>query len=277
MSPVLFTVGGHAVYAYWVGYGISASLGLAVILWQGRDRGWPFRALWAFLAALLILAVLGARALHFLTSGDSIDHFFDLSKGGEVSFAAFPVLAGATIFFSRSAKIPYLEVLDGLSAGTYLALGVFRVGCFLNGCCFGPPLDSPLSVSYPRILSPEGDVMGSPAFQEHLRGGLIEAGATESLKVLPTQLFESALGLAVGCLAFELFRRRRMESRVFGLCLCAYGVFRFLLQFYRPTYDGGRSGGWNSGHTWSFLMMLVGGLIIGLRLRRRDAGGNHAS
>ena len=106
--------------------------------------------------------------------------------------------------YCRLAKLDYRRVVDVFALPMVLFLACVRVGCLLAGCCWGDvavrleavvfPLATQVqtlpwligdwvwsSVSFPR---------GSLVYQQHVTLGLIENGATESLPIHPTQLYE---------------------------------------------------------------------------------------
>ena len=94
---------------------------------------------------------------------------------------------------------------------------VGRIGCFLNGCCFGVPSEATMALAYPAH---------SLAHQTHLLAGWIGEGAGHSLAVHPVQLYE-ALFLVLLTGAFVLARRwSRNDFAATLLLLAAYFVFR---------------------------------------------------
>ncbi len=105
-------------------------------------------------------------------------------------------------------------------------VGLSRLGCFLQGCCYGVPVGV-AGISFPP---------GSVVYYRHLRQGLIEAGAW-SLPVVPTQLL-SAVVLA----ALSVWSYRQLErgaSGVFVRSVAAYSLWRFVVEFARA--DPGRN------------------------------------
>lgn len=80
------------------------------------------------------------------------------------------------------------------------AVAVGRLGCLVNGCCFGVPTDLPWAVRQPA---------GAFAAELHAHLGLVPAGGP-SLPIHPWPLYE-ALGLA-GLLALLPWLSRRLRS-----------------------------------------------------------------
>jgi len=87
-------------------------------------------------------------------------HYFESFKGDLISVFAIwrggleilggVILAVTIIFFYLwYNKLPIRHYLDILAIGLLLALVFGRIGCFLNGCCFGKPTELPWAVRFP--------------------------------------------------------------------------------------------------------------------------------
>ena len=61
-------------------------------------------------------------------------------------------------------KLPILRYLDILAVGLMLALVFGRVGCFLNGCCYGKPTNLPWAVRFPAYVNNFNDKTPIPSF-----------------------------------------------------------------------------------------------------------------
>lgn len=101
----------------------------------------------------LIAGVVGARLFYVI-------HYFDRFRGDLLSVfsiwhGGLELLGGvilaivAVFFYLRRHKLPVRHYLDVLAIGLMLALAFGRIGCFLNGCCFGKPTDKLWGVRFP--------------------------------------------------------------------------------------------------------------------------------
>ena len=132
---------------------------------------------------------------------------FAIWHGGLVWYGGFlgGLIAGWS--YARAKRLAWLRVIDQLIP--FLALGhaIGRLGCFLNGCCYGRPTDAWWGVVFP----------------DHAEA------------VLPTQLVEAAgLFLLYGVLRW--LQRPRLLARPGGLLaryLMGYGLLRFGMEFLR--------------------------------------------
>ncbi len=101
----------------------------------------------------LIAGVIGARVFFVV-------HYFDQFRGdplgvfaiwnGGLELLGGVLLAIAVILsYIRYHKLPLRHYLDVLAIGLMMALVFGRIGCFLNGCCYGKPTDLPWAVRFP--------------------------------------------------------------------------------------------------------------------------------
>jgi phosphatidylglycerol:prolipoprotein diacylglycerol transferase len=116
-----------------------------------------------------------------------------------------------------------------------------RVGCFLNGCCFGFPTLSAFKVTFP---------MGSFACEHY----------QELQPVHPVQLYESiGLGILFLFLA-TLVDRKRFDGQVVALYGLGYSTLRFCMEFFR-----GDNPPFALGFTlsqWISIVLFVGSLLL---------------
>lgn len=180
---------------------------------------------------LLVAGLAGSRVLYIITRWDAeYAHnpakIFRVWEGGLVFYGG---LIGATLtayWFARKHRISFLPYADVLVPSVALGHALGRLGCFAAGCCFGNvAMDGfPLAVSFPE---------GSAAFHEHLRDGLLSAGATASLPVYPTQIIE-ALGETLIFFALLFIRtRKRFHGQVLLSYLFLYPILRTILEMFR--------------------------------------------
>jgi phosphatidylglycerol:prolipoprotein diacylglycerol transferase len=101
----------------------------------------------------LIAGVVGARVffvIHYFDEfRDNPLGIFEIWKGG-LELLGGVILAIAVIWlYIRHHRLPVRHYLDALAIGLVVALAFGRIGCFLNGCCYGKPTDLPWGVTFP--------------------------------------------------------------------------------------------------------------------------------
>ncbi len=258
MYPVLFELGGQPLYSYWFFFGLGMLLGVLTCLWLTGRRGLSFWRVWSVCFGAVIAAFACARVT-FLYYDPGFDPLSALSQGGEVSFGGIFAALVAFIVLGKVVRLPLRDLLDAAAPAIFLAQAVQRIGCFCNGCCHGPVYDSVFSVRFPQIVNLQGEIIGTPCFQHHLALGSVDSSDLYSLPVVPMQVVSMAIGLLVAGVGVGLFLRGRLHGRLMWLSFALYGVLRFGTQWFRPNYDGNNLvWGWNTGHTFSLIMCLVG-------------------
>ena len=160
----------------------------------------------------------------------------------------------------RRDRFPFWRAADMAGFTVPLGLALGRVGCLLEGCCFGAPSTLPWAISFPP---------GSPAAEQQLRDHLLESPALRSLPVHPTQIYESlgALVISAVCL-FLVHPRKRYDGQVLVAFLILYALLRGLLEIVRRDDRGGLLG--LSTSQWIGFGFVVFALGVH-RARRRTA------
>ena len=199
-------------------------------------------------ALSFVCLVLGAAffnaLFHSIAAGRLVIGGITWEGGVIVGFAAFLLFTRVLVKSERGNEAAHFShVLPGL----ILAHGLGRVGCFLGGCCFGAITESPLGVVFPT---------GSPAalaYPNTLTG-------QGSFPVLPTQLFEAVFEVLLFALLVIFYRRLRNYNLV--IYLVAYGVFRFVLEFFRGDDRGGTGSFLTPSQLMSLVLLVFGVLLL---------------
>jgi len=179
-------------------------------------------------------------------AGGSIWEIFMIQHGGLVFYGG---LAGATvtvILYTHFGRLPLWQVADILAPSVALGQAFGRVGCLMNGCCYGSPTELPWGIVYP------------------------DGHETHGLRVHPTQLYESGLVLILYVVLAKLYRRKRFSGQVFAIYLMAYAVVRSFTECFRGDYTVYFWGGLTPGQVAS-IGVLAAGLILYGALRRTRA------
>jgi len=153
-----------------------------------------------------------------------------------------------------------LPAFDIMAVYVPLGQAITRVGCFLNGCCYGTACNLPWAVRFP----PEGE-----AYVDQVNAGLIDAEAAHTLPLHPTQLYMVAGLLLMFVILRYVLKRTPPPGTVICGYVILYGVLRFLIEFVR---------GDNAVFVFhmtlyqviSLGLVAVAGAALMFRLRRRD-------
>jgi len=243
MHPILFRIGDFPIGTYGLMVGLGFLAGLAYMR-RSLQRVPNAAELAESLALVIMIAALaGSRIVYIFVEWrwflrDPLALIF--SREGFVFYGGFLAALAAAILYARRRAIPVRSLADALAPA--IALGHFfgRIGCFLNGCCYGHPcsLSSPLT-RFPRVVDNHEYIVGSPPFLDQLNQGLVAEWDLFSLPVHPTQLYEAGCLLLLFVGLHQLSKRVRWAPGMLLLLYAAgYAVARFTVEFYRGDERG---------------------------------------
>ncbi|MEZ4406255.1 MAG: prolipoprotein diacylglyceryl transferase [Polyangiales bacterium] len=244
---------------YVIMVGLASVLLAAIALRLTRDDGGDVREAAVALALAYVGALAGGYVFEFVRAlPRSIPvALADRSLAPLVSVgrAAYGGLLGgiaAPALYLRWRRAPLAPFFDRVAIGTGLTFTLVRVGCFLEGCDFGLPTGSSLGVRFPP---------DSAAAVDHAARGWVRPGAT-SLPVHPTQLYESAVGLAAALAAAWVYRRQSArDGRAFAAFLAVYAAGRFSVEGLRGDVSRGVYGALSSSQIVSIAMAVAAAVM----------------
>ena len=164
----------------------------------------------------------------------------------------------AVFWIIRKFNLDWREVADLFALSLPIGQAIGRIGCFVNGCCFGQPSHVWFAVNYPPYSS-----IWHVQHAKHLIG----EEAIACLPVLPVQLFQSGINSAIWIVLIVAARRLRFKGQLFSLYLILYTGGRFVIEHFRGDYLTTYLG-----FTISQLICLVlfpTGMILFIRLKRQ--------
>ncbi|MFP4057611.1 MAG: prolipoprotein diacylglyceryl transferase [Candidatus Brocadiia bacterium] len=257
-------------------YGLMLAVGFYAAWWLAARRARAEGVDPEVVSNLVLLAILGgvagARGLHvalFYESGRPWWWVFEVWRGGLVFYGGLAGAALAVVAYLRWRGESLGRMFDIGAPAVALGQAFGRVGCFLNGCCFGGVATDgfPLGVRFPAFRDAGGHVVGSPAFVQHLERGWVSPMAEASLPIHPTQLYTSASLFAVTALLVAATPWRRRHGELFALACGLIGLQRFAIELVRrdtpPLALGLNAGQWGACGAVAF------GLALWVWVRRR--------
>ncbi len=214
MHSTLFKILGVPIRSYGLMMVVGFGLGLLRMVRAARKKGIPAERIYDLGLALLLSGIVGARVVYVLLNPDteSWREILAVWNGG-LSFhggVIFAVLAGYA--YLRRVNLPFWTCADLAAPSIALGYSVARIGCFLNGCCYGAPTSLPWAVRFR-----EGGVLTPPSH--------------------PTQIYASLASLLIFLILTRVEKLGRMPGFVFVSYLGLYGVYRFLIEFLRKGYS----------------------------------------
>jgi phosphatidylglycerol:prolipoprotein diacylglycerol transferase len=144
------------------GYGVMLLLGLlsgvGTATYRARRMGQSPEMIQSLAFWMVLAGIVGARCFYVIEYWDdyqrptlleTVKAMADFTKGGLVVFGSAIGAGLALLVFVRKFRLPGLALADLIAPSVMLGLAFGRVGCFLNGCCFGGQCDVPWAVRFP--------------------------------------------------------------------------------------------------------------------------------
>jgi phosphatidylglycerol---prolipoprotein diacylglyceryl transferase len=182
-------------------------------------------------------------------------------RGGLTYYGGFIAAVAFGLYYLHKHKLPIWRVTDLSAYGIPLGLFWGRMGCFLNGCCFGKVTHSHLGLVFPR---------GGAAWRHQLDAHLIAESAA-ALPVYPTQLYQALLNLGIFFVCYFWIRpRKRFDGQVFWMFVLLKTITRSALEVLRDD-DRGVLFGFLSTSQLISIPFFVLALYMMRRLGRRAA------
>lgn len=268
MHPDLFRIGPLTLHAYGLMLTLSFILGLLLALRRAPRRHVAREHVLDLFQIIILAAIVGARILFVVFHLDLYEdrwwRVFALWEGGLTLYGGLLLAIAAAWLYLRLRRVPFLVMADVMAPSLGLGIMVTRVGCFLNGCCYGLPTDCPLGVRFPP---------GSEA-AETARTLLVREQGVSPLDIPlapaihPAQLYASLGGALILAILLLLDRRPRRPGFLFAAFLVLYGIHRFVVDQFRYYEDAMRVLG-PSVNQWLSVGLVAAGLLLFAWIRRR--------
>ncbi len=263
------------------GFGAMLFLGFVAGAWTAGRRaaqiGYQPEMIWDIGIWLFIAGVIGCRIFYCIQYGSrlfyndvgghtvlkSLPEMFiaaiNLPDGGLVYYGGIPAGLLAAIWISRKRHVDLLALGDIVIPSLFLGMAFGRIGCFLNGCCYGDRCDLPWGVQFP---------MGSVPDMALVLRGFVGADQDLTMRLHPTQLYSSLDGLFLFLLTHAYFPFRPRNGAVIALGALTYPLTRFALE----TLRGDELGQFSTALTisqWISILTFAVGVVFTIWLSRR--------
>jgi phosphatidylglycerol:prolipoprotein diacylglycerol transferase len=231
MHPILFKIGTFEVHSFGVMMVLAFIAAIAVAQWRSAKYGLNRNqvgdvAFWA-----LIAGVIGARVafiaqeLPYYTSHPS--ELLSIQFRGLTSFGGLIFGVIAVLVWARVHKVGVWKLLDLVAPAFVIGHAIGRIGCLLNGCCFGGACPS------------------------YLPWGIHVEGS--SVLHHPAQAYDTLMNLAVFGILIWRERRGLAWGQLAGLALTLHGITRIVYEFWRGGTDAQVDAGEASSTYWGNL------------------------
>src|SRR5512132_2291863 len=196
---------------------VAFLVGTAIALREARRLALDEDRLVTVILLVLVASVLGARALYVF---EHIEEFrrswggvLAVWQGGLTLYGGLVAGVVTGLLAARRFGLPMWTVADALTPSLALGTAFGRVGCYLNGCCYGRPTTLPWGVHFPP---------------DSFAG--LEFGDTA---IHPSQLYFAFAGLALFAICWALRRRVGVPGVLFWIFMSLFSLARIPLDLTR--------------------------------------------
>jgi phosphatidylglycerol---prolipoprotein diacylglyceryl transferase len=250
LHRMLFHIGGFTVYSY----GVMLALGFIAAGVAARQRFVqqyknPEVILDLVLAAV-VGGIVGARIFyvigHWSEFSGRLGDIFQLNMEGLVFYGGMLLGLTLAIVVGYLRKVRFWSIMDLAGLCVPVALAIGRIGCLLNGCCYGKVTSLPWGITYP------------------VSSGIV--GARH-----PTQIYELILDLALFGLLWWKKDDFARDGTIFWLFVMGYGFIRFTVEFFRDHQQSFAAIGFQIG---SLVLVVVAAVVLLFRYRLLPSSGS---
>jgi len=232
------------------GYGTMLFLGFlassSLAAWRLRREKIDGEIAWDAAMWIFIFGIIGARMFYVIeywsrsfavnpqtgkarTAWEIAVALVNLPDGGLVLYGGLIFAPIAYYVYCRVRGINALAFADIAITSVFVGIMFGRLGCLLNGCCFGDVCSLPWAITFPHESVP---------FNDLVRRGLLDQVAARSLPLHPSQLYDALSGLLLAILTFAYYPWRRRTGEVVAVGWLAYPINRFMIEFLRADEPG---------------------------------------
>lgn len=235
MYPILLKIGPINIYAWGFMLAIAVIIAVVGISKIFARKGYDRDIVLDLVIIMVLAGVFGARVFYVLIyqwdvfiSNPLI--FFSFKGGiyGLVWYGGFLGGLIACLIYTHKKKYPFWEFADICAPFAALGYAIVRIGCFLNGCCYGKATNSIFGVVFPYI---------------------------DLLPRHPTQLYSSATNLLIFSFLLWYLPRKKYTGQITIMYLFLYSIYRFVLEFFRDNLV--MYGQLSTSQTYSVILFVV--------------------
>ncbi len=219
MHPILFKIGAFTVYSYGLMLGIAFLCAIHLLGKEAARKGLDSERIVNFGLCLIFTGVIGSHISHLILYEphslwrDPL-RILKVWQGGLTIYGALITGIFVTAGFAKRSKTPFWILADTIAPSIILAQAIGRIGCFLNGCCFGKETSLPWAVTF---------------IDENCAAPL-------NVPLHPVQLYSSLANALVFVAIWRSRKKTPYDGSLFLLYLALYSGARFITEFYRQGF-----------------------------------------
>ncbi|MDD4801489.1 MAG: prolipoprotein diacylglyceryl transferase [Syntrophomonas sp.] len=237
MHPVLIDLGRIKVHSWGFMLALAVIVAIVGIGQIFKKEGYDPEKVLDMVIILVLTGLLGSRLAYIAMFEwqEFLGHpgiFFSFTNGGFsglVWYGGFTASILAFIIYIYRQGLSFWKMADIFAPFLALGYALVRIGCFLNGCCYGKVSESSLAIVFPLL---------------------------DELSRHPTQLYSSAINCVLFGVLLWYYPRRRFNGQIFIYYLLGYSAYRFFIEFFRENWVF--YGSLSAAQVYSLVILAVG-------------------
>lgn len=234
MYGVAFQLFGMSVHWYGICVAVGFLTSLLLLQYKRKYAGMTSDQIFDMSLIVIIGGIAGARLFYVIQFHEQFRgnflKIFRIDQGGLVFYGGFIVAALVIFYYIRRKKLVFSRILDICAPAMAVGHAFGRIGCLIQGCCYGMPCKS-FGITYPAGSAPAARYPDMTTIVTNMKA--TGQAAASSLPLLPVQLFEAVGNLLLGIIALLLFKKIRKSGHIAAFYFFGYGLLRFVLEFFR--------------------------------------------
>jgi phosphatidylglycerol---prolipoprotein diacylglyceryl transferase len=213
LNPILFSFGSFEIRWYGVMIVVAVMAAIGISLLEAKRRNFSQDVIWDIGLWAVIGGIVGARLLHvidkwefYVNHPDQLLNFAGLAVWGAVLGGGVAIL-----IYCLVKKISFWSLGDIVAPGAIMAQAIGRVGCLINGCCYGDTCDLPIAVIYQNTNS----------------------YAPQGVPIYPTQEFHMIWNLIGFAVLWAIRKKLKPDGALFLIWLIFFAVGDYAIRFFR--------------------------------------------
>ncbi len=216
MHPILFKIGPFTIYTFGVMVALGIVFAYLILMKLAEKENMDKNDVSDLMIWTVVSGFIGARVFFFLYNPQYLSspwRIFYFWEGGLVWYGGFLFGFVTALYLSKKKNIPVWKIADIAVIAGEVGLAFGRIGCTMAGCCYGKECHSQLAI-----------VFKDP-----------HSAAPLNVPLYPTEPVSSVANFLIAFVLYLLYKRRKASGEIFGFYFVFYGIFRFLIEFWRAT------------------------------------------
>ena len=207
MYPIICKIYPFTLYSYGLMLAIAFIVSSFLAVRQAKNKSLNPDIIFNLLFWVFIWGIFGARILYII---ENLQYYLKnpaeiimLQQGGLSWFGGLLLGIMVGVFYLKKNNLPVYKTLDLVAPFLALGQAIGRIGCLLNGCCFGKAAKFGIYFS------------------------------SHNLVLIPTQIYSSLILVFIFIILRFLQDRPHRQGQIFLIYLLLYSAKRFFIEFWR--------------------------------------------